>query len=348
MQKDKTTETMKEVEKQFNEITNEKDKKVNEKIVEAVDTAKDIAERTIDFVGEAANAAGDFAEAQLKNAKSFMNRLNEDLSEAKYKRDKEKYKPIFADQLISNELVYPEMINVVENDKRMGIEACYGAVGYNDKKNGINIVGIYKQDINKFNNIEFYPNKTSYIYYVHPFDKNKYIRIDEYFTYLKEARVAELKKIAQQLGAKYFKVSIMEEKTIDAEKKTNAKAKLSFGKEKAEVDVKKEASEKKYEFIGVASESTFKNEGKQPVRPELRFWANNIAIENLIEQRLSEDSPLTHETYRLDYNTSTGITETEAVKIDGALKMLKFTGAGSISEKAKEESKRRFEYEIEF
>ena len=42
------------------------------------------------------------------------------------------------------------------------------------------------------------------------------------------------------------------------------------------------------------------------------------------------------------------IKEKEAAKIDGVLKILKIKAAGSIQKEAQKESKRRFEYTIEF
>ena len=81
---------------------------------------------------------------------------------------------------------------------------------------------------------------------------------------------------------------------------------------------------------------------------KLVLWANNESIKNLVKQRMSSDNRLQSKTFRLDYNTSSGIKEKEAAKIDGALKVLKFQAGGSILNEAKKESRRRLEYTIDF
>lgn len=317
---------------------------IGEKVDLFVDSTKEAVEKSAEFVGDAAKTVGDFADSQLKSAKKFFNKLSDDFGESKLQKDLEKFKPIFAKE-INSDFHLPKMISVVDYDKRMQIEACKGAVGYQETVKNVDVTGIYEKDAETFG-IDFYPTKTSSVYYVHPLDEKTYIQLSEYFTYLKEARIAELKRIAQALGAKHFKVTIEEQKTSEFTKKDHAKVKLGIIKNKAGVDANKESGEKKYEFLGIASESYFNP--KEPERPELKFWAKSETIKNLIEQRLSKDGSLTFESFKLDYNTLTGITESEAAKIDGVLKALKFDGAGSITEKAKEESRKRFEYIIEF
>lgn len=138
----------------------------------------------------------------------------------------------------------------------------------------------------------------------------------------------------------------MEESRSEQIKKNKAKAKLGAGKNKGGVDIETESSDKHYTFLGIADENRYP--GKDPIRPVLKFWANNESIKSLVERRMDSDNPLLSKTFQLDYNTSTGIKEKEAAKIDGVLKALKFNGAGSVSEEAKSESKKRFEYTIEF
>jgi len=312
---------------------------------EKVDDIKETAEKAADFVGDAAKGVGDFAGKQLNIAKGILGRVSEDLEEQRRKQRFDKYRPIFTGTLDEGSLLFPEMINLVDSDKRLEIADFKEALGYQQTINKQDLLDIYKKDADKFN-ITFYPEKNISIYYVHPLDSTMYIDIREYFKFLKEARVAELESIAQDLGAKHFKVSIMEESSTNSIKKDKGEAKFGLGKDKANAKVEVENSEKKYNFVGVAAESTFP--GKDPVEPVLQFWKNNIAINTLVKQRLSKDNPLTSKTYRLDYNISTGIKEKEAAKIDGVLKTLKFSGAGSISEEVKNESKKRFEFTIDF
>ena len=323
-------------------IENEVNKKKQLIDIEGI---KDNADKAAQIIEGAAKDVGDFAGTQLKNAKAVFSRVSKNIEESLSKQRLEKYRPIFPDKFDPDSFDFPNMINVVEFDKRMGIEECRGAIGYQEKINNVELLGIYKGDMDKYG-VTFYPEKTETAYYVHPLQKNVYIEVSEYFKYLKQARVAELEYIAQSLGAKHFKVSIMEESTSEQIKKAKGGAKLGVGKDKGGVDVDTETKEKQYNFLGVAAENRYP--GKAPVRPELKFWANNESIKSLVEQRMDPENPLLSKTFRLDYNTCTGIKEKEAAKIDGVLKTLKFSGAGSISEEVKSESKKRFEYTIEF
>ena len=343
---------MKTEEMKKEELEAEKDEKP-EKYLEKYFEAKkneitedfnETAEKVTGFIGKAAKDVGDFAEEQFNVAKNIFEKVNNGFNSSRSQQILDKYRPIFADE-IDGKFPFPNIINVIDYDKRKDIQECQGALGFQKRIKDTDVLEVYSDTADQLD-ITFYPEKTISAYYVHPLDKDTYIEISEYFKYLKEARIAELKTIAQALGASHFKVSIMEESRAESIKKAKADSLLGFRKDKASASVSKDDNEKKYDFIGVASESYYK--GKAPVRPELKYWASNATIKTLVEQRLSNDNPLISETYRLDYNTSTGIKEKEAAKIDGVLKVLKFKGAGNITEEVKQESKKRFEYTVDF
>lgn len=259
----------------------------------------------------------------------------------------EKYRPIF-DNNIPAPTSYPNILYIVDKDERMKIKECAGAIGFEANINNADVLGIYQKDVNKFREIEFYPNKkpSVSIYYVHPLNNFQYIDITEYFTYLKEQRISELEYIAQELGAKHFVVSILEEKMSNNESETSLNTKFGTGAYKGGIAVSKNSSQKSYEKVGIAAESNWP--GREPKEPKLKMWANNESIRSLVKQRLSSDNRLQSKTFRLDYNTSSGIKEKEAAKVDGVLKEFKFSAAGEIQKKAQEESRKIFEYTIEF
>lgn len=314
---------------------------------DVIEDAKEVADKALEVVGEAAKIAGDFAEQNVKQAKEVFNRVINNFGDEKSKRNLEKYRPIFVNSMEEG-IRYPKMINVVDYDKRMDVAECEGAVGFMENIKNVEVLGIYQKDFKEFKNVKFYPNTTpnSSVYYVHPIDNNLYIEITEYFKYLKEQRIAELEYIAQELGAKHFKVQIMEETMNSSSSKNKVDAKLGFLKNKAGVNLEKDNSQSDYEYIGIAAENTYP--GKEPEEPVLKLWANNESIKSLVKQRMSKDNQLQSKKFRLDYNTSSGIKESEAAKIDGVLKSIKFGAAGKITEEAKKESKRKLEYSIEF
>lgn len=67
-----------------------------------------------------------------------------------------------------------------------------------------------------------------------------YIDIKDYFKYLKKVIIAELERIAQALGAKHFRVSILEESSASSIKKDKGEVKLGIYKNKAGVKVESE------------------------------------------------------------------------------------------------------------
>ena len=63
---------------------------------------------------------------------------------------------------------------------------------------------------------------------------------------------------------------------------------------------------------------------------------------------MDDSSPITHQKYTLKLSNSSGIKEKDAVKIDAALKSMKFTGNTTVTSEAKNEARRFFEYEVDF
>ena len=121
--------------------------------------------------------------------------------------------PIFPDALDSTEFLMPKFIRVADRDKKHAeSEVCQGSIGYTSNSKGFQYVNIFRDSIDYFG-LMFYPDSDYEFYYVDPSDRDRYVALDEYFSYLKIARVNELQKIAQDLGAKYFKVTYKEEQT---------------------------------------------------------------------------------------------------------------------------------------
>ena len=88
--------------------------------------------------------------------------------------------------------------------------------------------------------------------------------------------------------------------------------------------------------------------GHLPIAPDLRFLQREPSIQTLISLRMDENSPITHQKYTLKLINSSGIKEKDAIKIDAALKAMKFTGNTTVTNEVKNEARRFFEYEIDF
>ena len=71
-------------------------------------------------------------------------------------------------------------------------------------------------------------------------------------------------------------------------------------------------------------------------------------IENLIKMRMDTKGPLNHQTLNIKLSSSSGLKETDAVKIDMILKSLKMVGNTTVSSEVQNEAKSILEYEINF
>ncbi|MGN1209871.1 MAG: hypothetical protein ACI4SV_06180, partial [Duodenibacillus sp.] len=107
-----------------------------------------------------------------------------------------------------------------------------------------------------------------------------------------------------------------------------------------------EYSQKKYTTSSIAAEMTCP--GHAPIKPQVKYLQRDPSIQTLIALRMNENSPLLHDKLMLKMSNSSGMKENDAVKIDSLLKGLKCSGNTTVASEAKNESRRYFEYEIEF
>ena len=251
--------------------------------------------------------------------------------------------PIFPDALDSTEFLMPKFIRVADRDKRHAeSEVCQGSIGYTSNSKGFQYVNIFRDSIDYFG-LMFYPDSDYEFYYVDPSDRDRYVALDEYFSYLKIARVNELQKIAQDLGAKYFKVTYKEEQTSFSEKKMKGHANI---KGIATADAEHNSMEKKYSTVEIAAEMEFP--GHAPIKPQLKYMQRDPSIQTLVAMRMDENAPLLNQKYMLKMSNSSGMKEADAAKIDGVLKGMKISGNATVSSEAKNEARRYLEYEIKF
>ena len=294
------------------------------KVVDAVDKAE------LDkHAKEISDAAGDIAQNLAKT-----------IEEGKRQWDLNRLKPIFLQDL--NGVCYSRLIRIIEREKKFDIEACKGSIGYWATCKGERWMNIFKDSVDKFG-LNFYPNDEVNFYYMDPTDNNSYIVLDEYFDRLKQVRVSELQKIAQDLGAKYFRVTYMKERTTLSKKSANGKGSILKNKIGS---VQANETEENYDRMDVAAEMSFP--GHEPVMPRVRYLKHDPIIQNLIEMRMDPKGPVGHYTYNIKLSNSSGLKKTEAVKIDMILRSLKMAGNTIVSSEVQNEEKSILEYEINF
>lgn len=312
-------------------------------------TAKNLLDKAVQAVDQNNDGKVDFtdfsviAESMGNTVKESAQAMKGGVEEKARLLELKSLRPIFPDSLDDVNFLMPKFIRIVDRDKkRAESEVCQGSIGYESDQKGLHIVNIFRDSIEAFS-LMFYPDCDCEFYYIDPSERDCYIALDEYFGYLKIARVNELKKIAQDLGAKHFKVTYKEEQASFSEKKVQARVKAAAV---TAADAEHKSSQKKYTTIEVSAEMEFP--GHTPMKPQLKYFQRDPSIQTLVAMRMDANAPLLHEKFMLKMSNSSGMKESDAMKIDAVLKGLKCSGNATVASEAKSESRRYLEYDIEF
>lgn len=261
-------------------------------------------------------------------------------------------RPVFDNDLRANS--FPDMIRICEPDKQhLDSPVCQGSVGHIVPVKEMEVLNLYTDHAEDYG-LTYYPSVGEDVYYRHPFKSNYYISIDDYFYQLKKERVDELNQIAQALGAKYCKITLLAEKKTFTGAKTKAALKgpriQKEGKKSnpSDADFSAEYSYKDFRELEVSSECEFK--GHYPKQPTLHYFLNEHDILTLINMRLNDhENDFYEQTYTLKVSNTSKIKAATALKIDAALKKLKILdGNATISGEIEEEGRLYYKYHIKF
>ena len=322
------------MEKKFGKLVSNVGKNAKDILEKSKNKAVQIADQNddgkfdLEDVTAMANSVGNIVK---KGART----LKETADEKARQMERKTLLPIVLEDL--NDYPMPKLIRITERDKKYSeSEVCKGSIGFWSDFKEMRLMNIFRDSVNVYG-ISFYPNYDSEFYYVNPVDSDNYIVLDEYFDYLKQVRVGELQKIAQDLGAKHFRVTYKEEKTAFSERRTNKKVGI---KSVGDVSAEQKSEENKYSKIECS--------GHAPVKPTVKYMKYDPNVQKLIEMRMDEQGPLRRQTLTIKLSNSSGLKESEAVKIDAILKGLKCTGNSIVVNEVRNESRRYLEYEIDF
>ena len=329
------------------------EKKFGKLVLNVGKNAKDLLEKSKDITIQVAdqNADGKFdledvsviAGSVGNVMKKGAQTLKETTDEKARQLELKTLQPIFLETLNDTDFLMSRFIRITDRDKKHAeSEVCKGSIGFLSDQKGLHIVNIFRDSIDSYG-LSFYPDCDSEFYYVDPSDRDGYIALDEYFSYLKQVRISELQKIAQDLGAKHFKVTYKEEKTSFSKKKVSKKV---TAKPIASIVVEQNNENKKYSTVEIAAE--MECPGHTPVKPKLKYMKYDPSINGLVEMRMNEHAPLLHQKFMLKLSNSSGLKESEAIKIDAVLKGMKCTGNATVLSETQNESRRYLEYEIDF
>jgi len=313
--------------------------KAKDKVVKIADQNDD---GTFDMA-DLSSIANTIGSATKSAAEAAMTAANEKAKEMELKA----LAPVLPDTLNSADFFVTKLIRLTDIDKRHAESPlCEGAIGHMIHQKDFDVLNIYKASADQFG-LTFYPDMDSDLYYADPTDRNHYIALDNYFGYLKDVRVTELQRIAQDLGAKHFRVVYKERKATITSTKVKAKTGGKVdSKNNVGIEATHENNASEVSTIGIAAENFFP--GQDPVMPKLRYLQNDLHIRNLVALRMNTASPLGRQLITIELKNSAGIKEQDALKIDTVLKGLKITGNTTVTAEVQNESRRFFEYEIDF
>ena len=283
--------------------------------------------------------------------KASANRIGESLNDAKTELDRRVLRPVFKEDLypdsFSGDLLtagqIPNLICIVGHDKKRTDSAvCVGAIGYWTSVKDAELLNLY-EDSAALLGLQFLPSIAETFYYMDPYRSGVYVALDSYFAYLKKNRVNELEVIAQDLGAKSFRITFKEHQKVIVKQTANAGLKAG----RMQGDGSRELSGSDYSRVEIAAETQFSGHS-QPKTPTLVYFRNESDIEKLIRMRMDQSNPIKSKDFCFQCSRTSGMTEKTAAKIDLVLHQMKCSGTATLSSEVQREGRTELEYHIEF
>lgn len=281
---------------------------------------------------------GLFKDKALAEIQQVTKSLNDKMQADGYERRMKKYNPLFPKDLKAKKFNCPNVIKIVDDAVRRDIDVCKGAVGWLENVNGVEILNLYDEYMHNVE-IQFVPvAKCDEIYCVDPFDRTKYINVNEIFDKANEEKMAELKNIAYMLGAKSCEIEIKTSTFVTAKLAAKITAKIKGA------DASGERSSEKSQLIqnGRKTRSTFGG-NDNPVAPKLKWFAHDSNINRFIEMRCNSGNRITSESLEVNWSSCTTMSQQTACAIDKIAKI-----GAKMESKCRQESNMTIVYNVEF
>ena len=281
-------------------------------------------------------------------AKAGVTAIVEKSKADEYARRLKKYNPLFPEQYQSETFNIPNIIVIVDDAVRKGIDVCEGAIGWLSKESGEEVLHLYDEAIS-FSGIQFVPAPVcNAVYYVDHFDRGRFIQADCIFSRKLKEMIDELQHIAEFVGAKRCTIDISE--SISSADVKQRAANLSVGDKKTNGNATLDysAASKSYTTQQGHIEVTFTGL-RFPKRPTLKWFANDNGINNLVEACCLRKRRVKELTLELLGSSSATMSQSIACAIDGIItKSLGGNGHASIASRVQEEHQRVLKFHIEF
>lgn len=330
-------------------MKNSRKEKTNELVAQVVDKASETGKKGIEVATSVLMQTASGSKALASGIAKGAKELSEKSKVETYNRRMKKFNPLFIEDYNSPEFFLPNIINIVDDAVRRDIDVCKGSIGWRENKKGTEVLFLYDEFVEQ-SGLKFIPNAScDEIYYVDPFDKKCYVKLDYIFQKTHEEKLAELEHIAYALGAKECSVEMVDVESIHVKnrkgtKTSGEKTSLSVSaQEEHEVELTNDLSQRR------SSKSVINFEGNDNVfTPKLKWYAEDKNILNLIEYRCDSRNKITSRTLRLTGATSATMSKKAAASVDAAVADMGIKHSYCMEDKSIKESSTVLLYHVEF
>ena len=309
----------------------------------------DVKQKTAVAVQKTAEVSKQVATNVAGNVQKGAVNLSEKSKQDSYERRMKKFNPLFPEKYHSEEFNLPNMVVIVDDAERRGIDVCEGAIGWLSNQNGMEVLHLYDEYIQQ-SGISFVPAPIcDAVYYVDRFDRNRFIQTECIFSKAHEERMAELKNIAYMLGAKRCSIEITESTLEETSSKKRVSATVGVKAIQASTG---ESVEQNNLFRGSAHRSgrvITEFSGSDDVkRPELKWFAYDETLKKLIDIRCNDPHAIKSEKLVFEGTSSATMSQKTAYAIDNALSKINVGGKANMEGQATKENQSKLIFEIEF
>lgn len=302
-------------------------------------------------VGNTIGKAAKVGKKAADGTKSGAQLLAKKAQEENLKVQMKKYNPVFPDQYKDPDFSLSNLIMIVDDVVRKDINVCNGAIGWKTFEKGVEVFHLYDEAI-EFSDLHFTPSAVcDAIYYVDPHDRSRFIQIDCYLEKMQESKLAELQHIAYSLGAKRYSVEMYDNSSEQRAVKQGSTLKGGFGPLKKVANTSEEREMTAYNKTQRESLAYAEFSGDmKPTQPDLRWFAYDDNIKNLIHMRCAGEEKGEIKTYNIELKGTDFATMgvSTAVKLDAAVNSLGFGSSLDLQSKTVKERHQKMNYHLEF
>lgn len=304
--------------------------------------------KSTEALSELMQGTADFGKKVAADAKAGVAAMVEKSKADEHARRLKKFNPLFPEQYANDSFNIPNIIVIVDDAVRRGIDVCEGAIGWLSKEAGEEILHLYDEAIT-FSGIQFIPAPIcNAVYYVDHFDRSRFIQADCIFSRNLKEKIDELQHIAESVGAKRCIINITEssKKSKSKQKSVDLGASTDKASGNASVDFEQSGKNSKTQYGHITAEFTGLRFAK---RPTLKWFAYDDSINNLVETCCAGKRRVKKLTLELSGSATATMSQSMACAIDGVFSSsLKVKGHTSMKSQAKEEYQSTLKFYIEF